>query len=197
MNDEQIARLADALTRAKQRVSISEGPVKINDRYFAFARTQLFDAGIFVYLPEDFTDMPEDVTAIKYPSSNRPKIIKADERGAVCFTFDVIDNPLDAESVPELVSGMRAMLQKLNPSFLFFESEESETETEENPAIGSIAYKSPAIDEAVYNVMFFASINGKTLMGTFSCPYGEHDEWKDIVSEILDLIEIEEEKENA
>jgi hypothetical protein len=95
MNDERIARLADALIGAEQRTSVLEGPVRINDRFFAFVRTPLFDGRLLVCLPEDFTDMSEEESRIKYPSSNRPKIIKADERGAACFTFDTVDSPLD------------------------------------------------------------------------------------------------------
>jgi hypothetical protein len=199
MNDERIARLADALIGAEQRTGVSEGPVRINDRFFAFVRTPLFDGRLHVYLPDDFTDMPEEESRIKYPSSNRPNTIKADERGAICFTFDIIDSPLDEKSVPRLASEMRAMLQKLNPSFLFFEPEESRgsEEAEGSTRPRAIAYKSPAIDGAVYNMMFFAPMGGKTMMGTFSCPHGEHEEWKEVVSEVLALIETDREEENV
>ncbi|MDR2087925.1 MAG: hypothetical protein LBP73_01040, partial [Clostridiales Family XIII bacterium] len=98
MNDERIARLADALIGAEQRTGVSEGPVRINDRFFAFVRTPLFDRRLHVYLPDDFTDMSEEESRIKYPSSNRPKIIKADERGAACFTFDMVDSPLNEDA---------------------------------------------------------------------------------------------------
>jgi hypothetical protein len=148
--------------------------------------------------------MPEETAEIKYPSSDRPKIIKSDERGAVCFTFDFVDSPLDDESVPALVSAMKTMLERLNPAYLFYEAEEEETEKageekegRKGPAVGKLCYKSPALDGSVYNVMFFIPFEGKTVMGTFSCPYDEHKEWRPVVFEILECIEISGEEEKT
>jgi hypothetical protein len=201
MKDEQIARHA-AAQRETERPGITDGEIKINGRPYSFQSTDLFEGGLHVLLPESFTDLPEEKAAIKYPSADRPKIILSDERGAATFTFNMIDSPLNAESTPRLARETRMLLQKLNPSYLFFDKEEkveSESQEDERKAeeieavISSIEYKSPAIDDAVYNVMFFAPIEGNTMMGTFSCPYEEYEEWKPVVQEILERIEIQEE----
>jgi hypothetical protein len=203
MNDEQIAKHAAAEQEAERR-SVTDGEVRIGGRAYNFQERELFAGKLRVPLPETFTDMPEELAAVKYPSADRPKIILSDERGAAAFTFNRIDNPLNAASVERLASEMRMLLQKMNPSYLFFEEQDdgeneaadagSETE-EPKVAVSSISYKSPALDEAVYNVMFFVPLEGKTMMGTFSCPYGEHAEWKPVVSEVCGRIKTRETEE--
>jgi hypothetical protein len=185
MNDEQIAKLAAEQYEKEQSISIRSGEIGINSRFYTFERTALLDGKLLVYLPADFADMPEDLAKIKYPSSDRPRIIKSDERGAATFTFGIVDSPLDEASVSELAAGMRTMLQRLNPAYLFLDT--AGTEVLEMPRTGNIEYKSPAIDGTLYNVMYFAPLDGKTMMGTFCCHYDEHEEWRPVVSEILDL----------
>jgi hypothetical protein len=73
-------------------------------------------------------------------------------------------------------------------SDLFYDS--GVIETEQGTKTGYTEYKSPALDDTVYNLMYFVPLDGITMMGTFSCPYGECEEWRPVVSETLGLIEI-------
>jgi hypothetical protein len=191
--DEQIAKLATEQIEAERSTSITGGPKKINGRLVSFKQTPVLEGKLFVYLPESFTDMPESLAKIKYPSSDRPKTIKADERGAVAFTFCLLDSPLENKTVPELVEGMKGILQRLNPSYIFFDS--GVLEAVDYVKEGYLEYKSPAIDDEMYNVMYFDPVDGMTMMGTFSCPYGEYEEWKPAVDEILNLLEVEDEED--
>jgi hypothetical protein len=190
--DEQIARLAAERQETERDAGIQGGGIRINGKLLAFEQTELFDGKLLVRLPSDFADMPEEIAKVKYPSSDRPKIIISDERGAATFTFGVVDGPLDEESAPELAAQMRTMLQRLNPSYLFFDADE--TETEGKPA-RSLEYKSPALDGTLYNLMCFAPLCGKTLMCTFCCPYEEREEWRPVASEIFDRMEISDKEE--
>jgi hypothetical protein len=193
--DEQIARMATAQLRAENPRSIKDGEIMLNERFYDFEKVSLFEDKLRVYLPTDFTDMPEEFVRVKYPNSDRPKIIKSDERGAATFTFNILESPLDKNILPRLASEAETMLRRLNPAWIFFEQEE---EGEQNPNVGSFSYKSAAADGTVYNLMFFAAADGKTMMGTFSCPYGEHEAWEKVLPEILSLIETGgEEEQNA
>jgi hypothetical protein len=165
------------------RPSVADEPALINGKLCAFERTELFDGKLSALLPSEFTDLPAEIAKIKYPSSDRPKIIKTDERGTVAFTFNRIDSPLTNETVPELVESMRGMLQKLNPAYVFFDSDT--LDTEEGAKVGYLEYKSPAIDDSLYNVMHFVPFEGRTMMGTFSCPHGECEDWRSPVAETL------------
>jgi hypothetical protein len=193
--DEQIAKLATEQYDDEHSESTRDGPAKINGRFYAFGRRLVLNDRLSVLIPEDFAEMPEGFAKIKYPSGDRPNTIISDERGAVCFTFNTIDSPLDNESARELAEEMKSILQRLNPSYVFFDS--GIIETEQGGKTGFTEYKSPALDDTVYNLMYFAPLDGITMMGTFSCPYGEFGEWRPKVEEILSLIEIVEKEEES
>jgi hypothetical protein len=197
MQDEQIAGLAAQEHGKEQPISIQSGEVRINGKPHTFEQTELFDGKLLVYLPSDFADMSAEIAKIKYPSSDRPSIIKSDERGAATFTFGTVDGPIDEDDLPELAAEMKTLLQRLNPSYLFFETEKNEAG--ETRVADRLEYKSPAIDGTLYNVMYFVPAEGRTVMGTFTCPYDEHEEWRPVVSEIIETLRVigKEKEENA
>ena len=107
---------------------------------------------------------------LKYPSENRPEIIKCNEKGNICITLKIIDSPLDEEHVEKLKDEMKVIIKKTNPANVFYEDGVLEVDSKN---IGFFEFKSYAIDDSLYNIMFFLEFEGKTLMGTFSCPYEE------------------------
>ena len=56
--------------------------------------------------------------------------------------------------------------------------------------IGYFEFKSSAIDDFLYNFMFFLEFEEKTIMGTFSCRYGEYKEWRDVIFEVLKRVRV-------
>ncbi len=124
---------------------------------------------------------------LKYPSESRPEIIKCNEEGNICITLNVINSPLDEESVEKLKDGMKVIIRKTNPSNVFYEDGVLEVDSKN---IGFFEFKSYAIDDSLYNIMFFLEFEGKTLMGTFSCLYKECQEWREIAFQVIKTIRI-------
>jgi hypothetical protein len=56
--------------------------------------------------------------------------------------------------------------------------------------VGFFEFKSSAIDDFIYNLMFFLEFQEKTLMGTFSCLYKDYKEWRDIAFKVIDTINV-------
>jgi hypothetical protein len=190
MIDEQLARMAAEAYEKKHPADIREGAVKVGGLLLSFEKTGLFEGRLKVFLPAEFADMPEDTAKIKYPSSDRPKIIKTNAAGDVNFTFDTFDGSAGEHSIPEITDMMQKAMKRMNPSYLFFDI--AETETESGTEIGYMEFKSSALDDFLYNIMFFAPFGNRTLIGNFSCLYSAADEWKSIVMQILSEIEIAE-----
>lgn len=47
----------------------------------------------------------------------------------------------------------------------------------------------------LYNFVFLLEFQGKTLMGTFSCSYSEHKQWKDdVIVQMVNTIKISNEE---
>lgn len=187
--DEKIQEIINEAEKVKnQEKSIIDGPVKIGKRYYEFEKQTFFDEKLSLYIPKDFVDMPQNLREIKYPSGQRPQIIKTDETGSINITLNRIDSDLKEEQVQELTDGMKAIIQKVNPSNIFF-SDGVENADDKN--IGYFEFKSPALDEAIYNIMFFFELEGKTIMGTFSCLYKEHEDWQGIAFQVIKTVRVE------
>lgn len=189
--DEKILDYINAVEEKEARKDIKNGPVKIGERYYEFEERDFFDEKLKMYIPKDFEDMQEAARKFKYPSENRPEIIKCNEDGSIAVTFKLVDSPLTEKYIDQLKDTMKMINKRLNPANVYFD--EGTLEVEEKN-IGYFDFKSSAIDDFLYNFIFLLALQGKTVMGTFSCSYSEYDEWKDVVVEMVNTIKIKEEE---
>lgn len=186
--DEQILDYINAAEDKELRKDIYAGPVKINNDFYEFEEAEFFDGALKMYIPNTFIDMPEEARRFKYPSESRPEIIKCNNTGAIAITLKLVNSPISDEYIEELKSMMKAITQRLNPSNIFFD--EGILEVNEKK-IGYFDYKSSAIDDFLYNFVFLLELQGNTLIGTFSCSYSEHKQWKDdILFQMMKTIRI-------
>ncbi|WP_252254923.1 hypothetical protein [Clostridium sp. ZBS12] len=185
--DEKILDFINAAEEKELRKDITNGSVKIGERYYEFDESEFFEEKVKIYIPKDFDDMSLAARKLKYPSESRPKIIKCNEKGNICITLNIINSPLDEESVGKLKDGMKVIIRKTNPSNVFYEDGVLEVDCKN---IGFFEFKSYAIDDSLYNIMFFLEFEGKTLMGTFSCIYNECKEWREIAFQVIKTIRI-------
>ena len=185
--DEKILDFINATEEKEARKDICSGPVKIRDRYYEFEETEFFEEKLKMYIPKDFEDMPMDARKFKYPSENRPDIIKCNEKEDIRITLKIIDSTLDEEQVEKLKDGMKESVKNTNPINVFYEDGALEVDSKN---IGFFEFKSYTIDGPLCNLMFFLEFEGKTLMGTFSCPYAEYGGWRDIAFEVIKTIRV-------
>ena len=184
--DEKILDFINAAEEKEARKDICSGePIKIGDRYYEFEERDFFEEKLKMYIPKDFEDMPEGARKFKYPSENRPEIIKCNNDGSIAIAFKLIDSPLNEEYVEKVRDMMKLINKRLNPANIFFD--EGILKVKEKN-IGYFDFKSSAIDDFLYNFIFLIAFQEKTLMGTFSCGYSDAEEWKDIVLEMVNTL---------
>lgn len=185
MVDEKILDFINEVEKKEAQKDICNGPIKIGERYYEFEEKDFFDEKLKIYIPKDFEDMPLAARKLKYPSESRPEIIKCNEKGNISITLNIIDSPLDEEHVGKLKDGMKVIIKKTNPANVFYEDGVLEVDSKN---IGFFEFKGYAIDDSLYNLMFFLEFEGKTLMGTFSCIYKECEEWRDIAFKVIKTV---------
>lgn len=185
--DEKILDFINETEKREEKRNICNGTVKIGERYYEFEEKKFFDEKLKIYIPKDFEDMPLEVRKFKYPSESRPEIIKSNEDGSIAITLNIIDSPLDEDSVEELKDGMKTIIRKTNPSNVFYEDGVVNIDSKN---IGYFEFKSSAIDDFLYNLMFFLEFEEKTLMGTFSCVYKNYQDWRDVAFQIVNTIRV-------
>lgn len=186
--DEKILEIINGVEKENQEHDIINNPIKIGDRYHFFEEKSFYSEKIKLVMPKDFNEMSEKDRKIKYTSENRPEIIMSNEDGSTAITLNIIESHLTNEGVLELINGMKSIIQRSNPSNIFYECK---VEVINNRNIGYFDFKSIALDSNIYNIMFFFELNNKTVMGTFSCKYSEYVNWRNIAFKIIRSIKVE------
>lgn len=181
--DEKILKMMnDVKEQTREPARITDGPLKIGSVFYQFEEVALFDKQLHVFLPDSFVEMDDKHKKLKYPHEQRPAIVKTDATGAINFTFSYLDEGLTNHWVQELTEGMRDVIKKTNPSHVFYATE---VELIHGNNIGYFEFKSPALDDFIYNIMYFMPLGGKTMMGTFCCLYKDYSKWRDIALQVI------------
>ncbi|MDT3428985.1 hypothetical protein J2Z22_004581 [Paenibacillus forsythiae] len=191
-HDEQIQALLNQVEQAQKPKDIRSGPVLIGDESYEFVERAFFEDKLTMYLPATFEEMPVALQKIKYPYEQRPEIVLSNEPGTVNLTLNRVDQKLQDEWVQRLTSGMKAMLQKMQPANVFYGEQLEEVN---GKSIGYFDFKSPALDEPVYHNLFYFELEGETVMGSFNCPYRQYADWRDIVVQVIRSIRTVQEEE--
>lgn len=181
--DEKIIAMRNAEKR-KQYTSIETG-FYVGDELIKFAECRLFDDRMSIMLPDGFTDMSLEDAKKKYPSENRPQIIKTDSDGSVNFTFSRFEQPMQADQIKDTVDDLRLMLRKAHPANLFIEDGQVEFES---TICRWFDFKGYTINGTIYNVLFVAPVENGFILGMFNCPFEVWPSWKPVVLLLLGTI---------
>ena len=91
------------------------------------------------------------------------------------------------------MSQLKAVIQRMNPANTFYDMKEEQTASQ--IPVCWFDYKSFAIDEQVYYIMFALPWKDKQLIhGTFNCKYSDMNEWKEAARQAILSIEATEEE---
>lgn len=151
-----------------------------------FIPTKLFDGKVVVMLPETFEDMPELLAEVKYPSVQRPQVIKMNDTGAVNFCFNLFESPIEKDQIEKACADFQSVLQRMQPSLVQLEKG---TEELLETAISWFQFYSFSMDDQIYNQMFVTSIHGKLMNGTMNCPRSLQQDWRPIMQQVILSIE--------
>lgn len=180
--DEEVLKFRKHLKRDAYN-SIEDG-VYIGDEIVQFKEVMLFDGKVKIMLPDTFVDMPSSIVKLKYPSEQRPQIIKTSLDTAVNFTFSLFNQKFEESQIKRGIEQCREIIRKINPAFLYYD-----LVVEEEKNLGWFDFKSYGLDEPIYNVMYITPIEGKMMHGIFNCRYREIMDWKPVVHQVLMSIE--------
>ncbi len=164
----------------KSKYNSLETGMYIKDMLVHFEETQVLNDKVSIILPEGFVDMPSEIARIKYPSEQRPQVIRTSEDGTVNFTFSLYEVEFNEKQIEDALGQFKAVIRKVNPAFIFYDFV-----IEKDKALGWFDFKSYGLDEQIYNVMYIIPVEGKLMHGIFNCLYRDILEWKEPVHQIM------------
>lgn len=170
------------------KYSTLETGIYIKDELVEFEPRDIPELNINASLPKTFVRMPLSIAKIKYPSETRPQMIFTSLDTTVNFTFSVYPQDVPLDQVKRVAEQMKAMLKKVNPANIFYDLQ---AEVAENRALCWFNYKSYAIDDQIYTIMYLlAAEKGKILHGTFSCRFDSMNEWNRAAIQVIQSVKV-------
>lgn len=171
---------------AQKGLNIREDGLIVNGEQIDFQEMLLFHEKMTILLPTSFVDMPQKIARIKYPSEQRPQIIKTDLLGSTNFAFNLFDKEIKPVQMQSAADGMKSILKKVNPANIFYESG---TEPLGETMLSWFEFKGHGIDTQIYYIMFLTSIGGKLMHGIFNCAVADMEAWKEAAFQVIRSIQ--------
>lgn len=152
--------------------------------YF-FSEPRIFEEKFSVFIPDAFLEMPDYMVEEKYPSKYRPKIIYTNEDGSINISFNYKWDEIKPDEIKDCLIGFKSVIKRMNPAFTFYDIEEYFVE---DLPMGYFDYRSYALDDDVYNILFVTAIDSRLLYGTFSCLFKQKDQLKLLALRMINSI---------
>ena len=187
MNQQEIISLRKKVHQ-EQYGSIHKPVTYINGKRYHFAEQAIPTGNMLIHLPREFSNMPEYILKQKYPSENRPQVIKTSSDMCINFAFKLL--PIVAKEEDMIIFRNIALnaVKKLCPQHTYLNTGAANYGPKKNQLFCWYDYCGPTLDMEVYSFNAFMSHNGKPVFFLFNCPKDEYEGWQPIVFEVIDTI---------
>lgn len=140
---------------------------------------------IEILVPKHFTEMSAKMRDLKYPGVNRPQLILTDEGGAANIAFNLTQSRANAGL---LHTYQQVFKSTFNAKFPTANWIAEEVTTINGKKVGILQVITEAIDQKIYNYLFFTDVDGKLLIGTFNCLEKDRVEWQPVADRIVNSL---------
>lgn len=188
---ESAEKAEENVTADPEKQSIDNG-IKILGRWIYFERRSLAKETITMMLPKDFVPMSSDIARKKYPSEQRPETILTDETGTINLMFQYMEGEESNTTIESFRNRIFGMMKRVNPGI---KEREMGVVDAAGKQIAYVEFSNPVMDGKLYNLMFYMSVKGRPLMGSFNCRTKEMKYWRTVAFEMMQSIEIVESEE--
>ena len=168
-----------------QAIDLYQDFVNIDEQAVPVIDQRIMDGKITLRMPKLFSIMPAQLASLKYPSERRPNIIYTDESSTINLAFNKTSNPLSEAEVAEFQESMIDVLEQAQPAAEWFDTDVIKID---DKTVGFIEVITPAIDGEIFNLMFFVSIDGQALIGTFNCMEEDIETWRPIARAMMETM---------
>jgi hypothetical protein len=161
------------------------GCLEIEGVALRFAEQTILDGQLRVKLPDNFIVMSPETARLKYPLDTRPGLIFTGPDGTVNITFNHSGAALTNAEVADFTDKMIRMIEKMQPDVRW---QEHDVKDVSGKKVGFCDFVAPAVDDDIYNLIFFMELNGRVLIGALNCPVALMHNWKPIGLGIMDSL---------
>ncbi|MDR0489852.1 MAG: hypothetical protein LBH28_01210 [Oscillospiraceae bacterium] len=152
---------------------------------YHFVEHEISLADILIHLPREFVDLPPIIAKQKYPSENRPKIIKTSLDISVNFAFNSLPQEIQVDDLIVFRDSSLDALKKLYPHNTYLERGLDYYGPTKSKLFSWYEYCGPTLDADSYTFSAFMRENRRLLFYLFNCPMGVYESWRPVVFETI------------
>lgn len=171
--------------------SIDTG-IRILGKWICFERRFLAEDTVSMMLPTNFVPMDPEIAKRKYPSEQRPETILTDDTGTVNLLMQYMDGEESDETIERFRNQIFGMMKRVNPGI---REQEIGSMDAAGKKVAYVEFSNPTLDGKLYNLMFYLTVNGRPLMGSFNCQTKEMKYWRKAAIEMVQSVEVAKEAE--
>ncbi len=182
MEEFEKQRFAKETVEEEKKQSIFDGTVRIHKVPVRFSERMLLDGKAAMWMPDDFEELtPEAVKAI-YILGNKPDVVFGNAYLNLSAGFHYTSHEVPEEYMGEFGKLAKMILAKMGPKVKIYGQK---VRREGEHTISHIELVSHTVTDAVYNIMFFSSLEGRMLIGFINFHYKYFDRYHVIAEEML------------
>ncbi|MDE5823600.1 MAG: hypothetical protein K2H91_02800 [Lachnospiraceae bacterium] len=175
-------RFSEETIEKEKEQSIFDGNIMVNMVPVTFAERTFLDGRASIWMPEDFTELSPREIAMSYPLGNKPDKVYSNSCLDLATGYMYTQHEVPDEYMGDFPKVVKIALERMGPKVRILSEDMRRTQKH---TISSIEMISHTITEAVYNVMYFASLDGRVLMGFINFNYENVERYRSIAQEML------------
>lgn len=187
MDRKEIISLRKRIQQEKYS-SIHDPVTYINGKRYHFIEQALPAGNLLIYLPQEFVDMPAEIARQKYPSENRPKMIKTSMDISINFAFQMMPAGGRDEDMILVRNAALDALKRLYPHYAYLDTGMDNFGPKKKDLYCWFEYCGPTLSSDIYSFNAFMAHNDTPVFFLFSCPKDSYEGWRQIVFEVIDTI---------
>jgi hypothetical protein len=135
----------------------------------------VFNGTVELMVPDDLKPMSDKIWQTKYPGNPKPPLALSDGKGDVNLIARPIAQALDESQLYDYTTGLRQGLEKNNIHFHFLSNG---TLGSKGHMMGYLKFISDAVDQKIFNYMWFAIKDGKVIQFSLNSPQSLQADWE-------------------
>ena len=187
-------RHSEEVVEEETRQSIYDDVVTVFGIPVIFRDHSIIEDKAVMRMPEDFTPRSEEEIASVYFLGSRPKYVFSNGYLNFMAAFNWTNNVMPDSSIFDFTRFAKQSIDRIGPKAHFMNEEKL---TQDGSSLSILQFVAQTIDSVNYNVMFFASLEGRLLIGsvTFDQKYAKR--LLPLVVEMVKSFRIKQEKEEV
>lgn len=172
--------------------SIFDGEIMVNMVPVTFAERQLLDGKVAIWMPDDFEELTPEEVAVSYPLGNKPDKVYSNSYLDLAAGYNYTHHEVPDEYMGDFLKIARLSLERTGPKVRIISENVRKTEKH---TISSIELISHTVTESIYNLMYFASLDGRVLIGFINFNCRNRERYKPVAQEMASSFRFMDEEE--